>query len=215
MAIHYNLTTDNVTSLNIGFRKDIIIDENFLKLFLHDEDGSIRLKDIFINSNNNIIPKPLFDNICNHAKDVLEEIIHDHLDDLNEQYNLHEFAYRDIETYLMQYVILNHQDVIKPLQDYVTKTVKDYILDKAVEYLNTQLPYVPEHIHPSRVDKGSYHCSFNGYVCENALNDDFFISAEKPVGRREKAGIYIVFDFDHPLFAISYYNNYQDKYNNN
>ena len=215
MTIHYNLTTDNVTSLNISLRKDIVIDESFLKLYLHEEDGSIRLKDIFIHSDNNIIPKPLFDDISNHAQDALGQIIHNHLDDLNEQYDLTEFAHRDIETYLMQYVILNHQDVVKPLQDYVTKTVKDYILNKAVEYLNTQLPYVPKHISPSRVDKASYRCSFNGYVCCDALNDDFFISAEKPVGRREKAGIYIVFDFDHPLFAISYYNNYQDKYNNN
>lgn len=214
MAITYNLTTDNVTSLNIGFRKDITIEENFLTLFLHEgENGNIRLKDIFINSDKNIIPKPLFDDISNRAKDALEGLIQDHLDDLNEQYSLYEFTYRDIETYLMQYVILNHQNVIKPLQDYVTEKVKEYILDKTVDYLNTQLPYVPKHISPSRIDKGSYRCSLNGYVCCDALNDDFFISAEKPVGKREKAGIYIVFDFDHPLFAISYYNNYQDKHN--
>lgn len=214
--INNNLTTENVIDFIIGFRKDIIIDEDFLELFFYEEekDGRIRilLEDIGVKLYNNPIPSTLINDIRDRAEDAFADIFHYQLDSLNEQYELTSFPYRDIETYLMNHVIRNYQAHVVPLQTYVTEMVEDYILKKVLEYLGRQIPNVPKYIQSSKMDDGTYACSFTGYICWDELKEDFFFPNELSVDERETARIYIVFTFDHPLEAINYHHQYQDKY---
>lgn len=216
--INNHLTKENVIDFNIGFHKVIIIDEDFLELFFYEEeeekDGRIRigLEDMVINLDNNPIPSTLIHDICDRAEDAFADIFHYQLDSLNDQYDLTSFPYRDIETYLMNYITLNHQEHVIPLQTYVTETVNDYILNKALEYLGNQIPNIPKPIQSSKMNDGSYACSFTGYICWDELKEDFFFLNELSADERETARIYIVFKFDHPLEAINYHHQYEDKY---
>lgn len=207
MAIDYNLTRDNLITENIKHKKNIVVNEHFLELNLQEEQNRIVLKDIFVNRKSSHIPEALFDDILDYAKKELEHHIHEHLDELNDQFSLIEFSLRDIEIYLFHYLRENHADKMLHVQMYIEEKLDDYIISKMSEYLSS----IPKAIRPVKNQFDEYSFIFEGYACWNASEEDIFITDEIGEDEREVATIYLIFGFNHPLIDIHYYNAYRKK----
>lgn len=208
MAIDYNLTRDKLITENIRLNKNIIINEELLELKLQEEQNRIVLKDIFVNWNIPHIPNALFDDILDYAKKELEYHIHEHLDELNDQFALIEFSLRDIEIYLFHYLRKNHLNKLAHAQMYIEEKLDDYIISKMSEYLSS----IPKAIRPAKNQLDEYSFIFEGYACWDALEEDIFITDEIRKDAHEVASIYIIFSFNHPLIDIHYYNAHREKY---
>ncbi|WP_347298160.1 hypothetical protein [Dolosigranulum savutiense] len=209
MAIDYNLTRDKLITENIRLNKNIIINEELLELNLQEEQDRIVLKDIFVNWNYPQIPHALFDDILDYSKKEFEHHIHDHLNELNDQYNLIDFSLRDIETYLFHYLRKNHADKVSHVKTYTEEKLEDYIINKMSGYLSS----IPKAIRPKKNQYDEYSFVFEGYACWDASEEDIFITDEIKKDEHEVASIYIIFSFNHPLIDIHYYNAYKEKYN--
>lgn len=208
MTIDYNLTRDNLIKEIIKLNKNIIISEKILELSLQEEQDRIVLKDIFVNWNCPHIPSALFDDILDYVKKKLEHHIHDHLDELNDQYALIEFHLRDIEIYLFHYLRKNHADKASHVKTYIEEKLKDYIISRMSGYLSS----IPKAIRPVKNQYDEYSFTFEGYACWDSSEEDIFITDEIREDEREVATIYLISSFNHPLIAIHYYNAYRKKY---
>ena len=208
MAIDYNLTRDKLITENIRLNKNIIINEELLELNLQEEQDRIVLKDIFVNWNSPHIPHALFDDILDYFKKEFEHHIHDHLNELNDQYNLIDFSLRDIETYLFHYLRKNHADKVSHVKTYTEEKLEDYIISKMSGYLSS----IPKAIRPAKNQYDEYYFTFEGYACWDASEEDIFITDEIRKDAHEVASIYIIFSFNHPLIDIHYYNAHREKY---
>lgn len=208
MAIDYNLTRDNLITEIIKHKKNIVVNEHFLELNLQEEQNRIVLKDIFVNRKSSHIPEALFDDILDYTKKEFEHHIHEHLDELNDQFALIKFSLRDIEIYLFHYLRENHADKLLHVQMYTEEKLDDYIISKMAEYLSN----IPKAIRPVKNQFDEYSFIFEGYAYWDSSEEDIFITDEIGEDEREVATIYLIFEFNHPLIDIHYYNAYRKKY---
>lgn len=141
-------------------------------------------------------------------KKKFEHYLHDHLEELNDQFALIDFSLQDIETYLFNYLRKNHADKVSHVKTYTEEKLEDYIINKMSGYLSS----IPKAIRPKKNQYDEYSFVFEGYACWDSSEEDIFITDEIKKDEREVASIYIKFSFNHRLIDIHYYNTYKEKY---
>lgn len=212
MAVKYTFKKKNLLTTNIVFDKDITIDDDCLEILLTKENNVPVLSHIQLKQEHVMLPTAIIDEVHGELEKI-ENLLREQLSILNEQLDLKDYPLDSIETFLIYHLKKYHANKLSFLELVVQEKLENYFVKKTQQRFLSKVYKVPKNIRPVNKESDEFVFSFQGYVKWDNIRKDFFVSEKQcEYGVDDKAFIYLEFTFDHPLMAINYQKEYQEKY---